>query len=148
MCWMWGGAETYGLRWIREGETVSFCSNAPARPRLQNDVELAVKSLEPYLAERESINSYSDLLLVDNELLTLMEAFEMARVELNEGYDEGIVAKTGGHHKDYLDLYQDALQGRETPRTDCICLSAGSFDIPPIQIISAFMHDKKKMPTL
>jgi hypothetical protein len=116
--------------------------------RLQNNVELALKPLEPYLAELESINSYSDLLLVDNELLTLMEAFEMARVELNEGYDEGVLARTGGHHKDYLDLYQDALRGRDTPRNGCICLSGDSFDIPPIQIISAYLHDKKKMPSL
>src|SRR5690606_30265832 len=33
----WAGedyAGIYGLRWIREGETVSFCSNAPASPCL------------------------------------------------------------------------------------------------------------------
>ena len=31
----WAGEDCtgiYGLRWIREGETVSFCSNAPASP--------------------------------------------------------------------------------------------------------------------
>ena len=138
------GYSEYDEAWFTEPTD----SMASYYERLQNNVELALKPLVPYLEELNSIKSYSDLLLVDNELLTLMESFEMARVELNEGYDEGVLARTGGHHKDYLDLYQDALRGRDTPRTGCICLSGDSFDIPPIQIISAYLHDKKKMPSL
>lgn len=107
--------------------------------RLQKEVDMAVMPLIPYLSEISSIRSYSDLLLVDKSILTLLETFELARVELNEGYDHGVFCRTSGHHKDYLDIYQDALNGRKNPRTNYICLSDGQFDLVPIEIISTYL---------
>jgi hypothetical protein len=48
------GYSEYDEAWFTEpsDSMASYCE------RLQKNVELAVKSLEPYLAELESINSY------------------------------------------------------------------------------------------
>lgn len=125
------GYSEYDEAWFTEPTD----SMASYYERLQNDVELTLNALTPYLSEISTLKSYSDLLLVDNELLTLLEAFELARVELCEGYVEGILARTGGHHNDYLHIYRDALARRCSPSSDYICLTNGSFGVAPFEIL-------------
>ena len=131
------GYSEYDEAWFTEPTD----SMASYYERLQNDVELALKPLVPYLEELNSIKSYSDLLLVDNVLLTLMESFEMARVELIEGCDKGILAMTSGHHKDYLAIYQDALARRCSPSSDYICLTNSRFGVVPFEIMMIHHND-------
>lgn len=130
------GYSEYDEAWFTEPTD----SMASYYERLQNDVELAIKPLIPYLSDISAIKSYNDLLLVDKEILTLLEAFELARVELREGYDEGILARTSGHHKDYLDIYRDALARRSSPSSDNICLNQGVFEVFPYQIVMNYLN--------
>jgi hypothetical protein len=125
------GYSEYDEAWFTEPTD----SMASYYEKLQNDVELALNALMPFLSDISAIKTYRDLLLVDKELLALLEAFEMARIELNEGSDDGILARTSGHHKDYLAVYQDALARRCSPSSDYICLTNGRFSVSPFEIL-------------
>ena len=125
------GYSEYDEAWFTEPTD----SMANYHERLLNGVEVALNALIPYLSDISTIKSYSDLLLVDKELLALLESFEMARVELIEGLDEGVLARTSGHHKDYLYIYQDALARRCSPSSDYLCLNYGCFDVFPYEIL-------------
>lgn len=131
------GYSEYDEAWFTEPTD----SMASYYERLQNDVELTLNALTPYLSEIAKIKSYSDLLLVDLHVLKLMVAFEMARVELIEGCDQGILAMTSGHHKDYLAIYQDALARRCSPSSDYICLTNSRFGVVPFEVMMIHHND-------
>lgn len=83
--------------------------------QLELEVMASAKSLLPFVQTLQPISNYSQLLQLGPALLEKLVLHENARVNLLEHTNPAIDFHSSGHHRDRLEILQDALMGKPIP---------------------------------
>lgn len=79
----------------------------------QLEIELfrSAQALLPFVPMLQNVDQYSQLLELDPDLLGKLVRHERATVNLTEHLNPAIDFQSSGHHRDKLEILQDALKG-------------------------------------
>ena len=115
-------------------------TEAGYRNKIELELHETANQLFPFFSLLEPITTYSQLLSLDAEILSILVRFEKAHVDLNELLNPGIDFHSSGHHTDKLDIYRDALKRVPSAKGIYIYMNDdGSFQFNVLDDVNAYL---------
>lgn len=110
------------------------------RNTIERELIETANQLSPFFDQLEPITNYSQLVLLDLEILSLLVKFEKAHVDRIELSNPAIDFHSSGHHTDKLDIYRDALNRVPSPKGIYIYMNDdGSFQYNVLDDVNAYL---------